>query len=293
VNKKLFYKIRLFKIGVNYLDFEVLYFGFLFAGYFIGIFLGRTAKSISFPLFLTLVFLTIALFKITKAIFLINQFQARINEEYLGSISANIFILFVVFLLGFMVAYLFCMRIMNMNLNKILKIILTIPIINILVLFLRLPKDAKLRFYMNKYNASTLITIILVYFYVQPLLDQSAIDQEKKYYEKTSNDKSNQIVQMIKENKSLPYEFDPDGYLKVFKLESFGNTIEFSIIETELNIFDWNSHELNTWLSSELCRQQTKINDKLSENISIFFSFKVYDFKKIVRWDEISDASSC
>ena len=270
-----------------------MYFGSMIIGYSAGTYFGRSAKSISFPLFLTSLYLAVALFKITKGFYVINKWESLADAGYLSVITADIFIYLVAFSLGFAVAYLLCMRIMNSTLSKFLKFTLMIPIINLSALFLRLPKDIEPYFRITKLNAITLIVIGFGSFLVQPAIDKATIFAEQDYRKSINQHISEQIVGIYKKNREFPYAFDDDGYLNVHKLEAIDGTVQFRMKETEQGLFDWKSDGLNTWLTAELCGQQKIIDDKLSEAITVFVMFEVYESSGQLGWRRNTRDGSC
>ena len=218
----------------------------MFIGYLVGIFLGRSAKSISFPLFLLLVFLAFAFFKIIKGLYIINKWEVLAEAGYMSALASDIFIYLVAFSLGCFVAYLLSMRIRNSSLNKILKFILMVPVLNLSAFFLRLSKDTKPNFRITKYNATTLTVLVFGAFLAQSPIDKAAIVAEEKYRYVMNNNAAERIIEIYKENRGFPYNFDDGGYLKVYQLEADYGTVEFKMKETEQDIFDWESEELNT-----------------------------------------------
>ena len=277
------------------LDFNVVYFGLMIAGYLLGIYFGRSAKSISYLLFLVSLYLVFALFKITKGFYSINKWGALADNGYLNNVTADILIYSAAFLLGFAVSYLLCMRIMHLSVSRLVKLILMVPVVNVLALFLRVPKVVAPNFQITKLNVTTLLVVTVGSFLVQPEIDKGIVAAEMKYFEKlqqANNNTAERIVEIYKKNKGFPYIYD-DGYLNVFELEANNQIVEFKMKETQQDIFDWDSTDLNTWLLAELCHQQTVINDNISEVIDVFVKFEVFDFAGQLRWDGNTNIESC
>ena len=168
-----------------------------------------------------------------------------------------------------------------------------VPVLNLSAFFLRLSKDTKPNFRITKYNATTLTVLVFGAFLAQSPIDKAAIVAEEKYRYVMNNNAAERIIEIYKGNRGFPYNFDDGGYLKVYQLEADYGTVEFKMKETEQDIFDWESEELNTWLTAELCGQQKIINENLAETINVFVKFELYSFAGQLVWGRDTRVDNC
>ena len=262
------------------------------AGYLAGMYFGRYAKSISYLLFLASLSLAFVIFKITKDVISIKKLESIGTDQSVNIISADMIIYLVTFLFGFAVSYLFCMRIMNLSVNKTLRVLMLIPVLNLSALFLRLPKTLEPDFQITKWNAPAFLAIALAGIVLPPELEKAKAEVELRYFDRLRASKAIQVVEVIKKNRGgLPYTFDADGFLNVFDLEANNNLVEYKIKETQPDTFDWESEDMNAWLLSELCNQQMAMNT--SGPLKVFVKFKIFDFAGQLRKDKRTFLDTC
>ena len=277
------------------MDFNTLYYGAMLLGYLVGIYLGRSPQSISYLLFLTCLYLVFALFKIAKSFYAIENWESLTSGAYLNGVVADVVMYLSAFGLGCAASYLFSMRIIHAVTNKYFRLVLSIPPISILSLFLRYSKTSEIKFRITKFNATPILTIAVGCFFLQPELDSRALEAQNQYYQKlqqATNDTAVKIAEAIKKNRGFPYIYE-EGYLQVFELDGVGGVVQFKMRETEPNLFNWGNEDLDTWLVSELCRQQTIIDNNISDTLSVFISFQVFDNANMLRLEKQTYTDTC